>query len=319
VGHEHDAGSNAPDDAMQVSQERAATTPGKLIIVSGRSGSGKSTALHVLEDAGFYCIDNLPALLLPELLDQASGDPTPATRRMAVSIDARNMSSHLSRFGDILRMLPLDFTTEIIYLDADDTTLIKRFSETRRRHPLSSPQTSLNEAIAAERMLLAPIAERASLMIDTSELSLHDLRDVIAKTVIADPGTGMMILFESFGFKHGIPIDADIVFDLRCLPNPHWSPPLRELTGLDAEVVEFLEQSSEVREMLDDIGSYLDKWLPRIARGNRSYLTIALGCTGGQHRSVYLCERLGEHFRTRLPGVQVRHRELARTRGGSRT
>ena len=154
--------------------------------------------------------------------------------------------------------------------------------------------------------------------IDTSELSLHDLRDVIAKTVIADPGGGMMILFESFGFKHGIPIDADIVFDLRCLPNPHWSPPLRELTGLDAEVIEFLEQSSDVREMLDDIGSYLDKWLPRIARGNRSYLTIALGCTGGQHRSVYLCERLGEHFRTRLPGVQVRHRELARTRRGSR-
>ena len=289
---------------------------GKLVIVSGRSGSGKSTALHVLEDSGFYCIDNLPALLLPELLDQATDDPTPATRRMAVSIDARNMSSHLSRFGDILRMLPPEFAVEIIYLDADDATLIKRFSETRRRHPLSSPQTSLNEAIAAERMLLAPIAERAALTIDTSQLSLHDLRDLIAKTVIADAGAGMVILFESFGFKHGIPIDADIVFDLRCLPNPHWSPPLRELSGLDPEVVEFLEQSPEVLEMLADIGAYLDKWLRRIARGNRSYLTIALGCTGGQHRSVYLCERLGKRFRDAFPGVQVRHRELSRA--GSR-
>lgn len=308
MGQEHD------HDTSHQTLERPTSMPGKLVIISGRSGSGKSTALHVLEDSGFYCIDNLPALLLPELLDQASRDPTPSTRRIAVSIDARNMSSHLSRFGDILRMLPLDFTTEIIYLDADDTTLIKRFSETRRRHPLSDQQTSLNEAIAAEKTLLAPIAERASLTIDTSQLSLHDLRDVIAKTVIADPGSGMMILFESFGFKHGIPIDADIVFDLRCLPNPHWSPPLRELNGLDAEVIEFLEQSAEVREMLHDICTFLDKWLPRIARGNRSYLTIALGCTGGQHRSVYLSERLGEHFRTRLPGVQVRHRELARNR-----
>lgn len=288
-------------------------TAGKLVIISGRSGSGKSTALHVLEDSGFYCIDNLPALLLPELLDQARDDPTPATRRMAVSIDARNMSSHLSRFGDILRMLPEEFSVEIIYLDADDATLIKRFSETRRRHPLSNPATSLNEAIAAERMLLAPIAERAALTIDTSQLSLHDLRDLIAKTVMTDPGAGMVILFESFGFKHGLPIDADIVFDVRCLPNPHWSPPLRELNGLDPEVVAFLEQSPEVHEMLADIGTYLEKWLPRITRGSRSYLTIALGCTGGQHRSVYLCERLGARFRTAFPGVQVRHRELART------
>lgn len=314
MGHEPEDGQSSADDRTPQEQAAGLPAPGKLVIVSGRSGSGKSTALHVLEDSGFYCIDNLPALLLPELLDQASDSPTPATRRMAVSIDARNMSSHLSRFGDILRMLPLEFTVEIIYLDADDATLIKRFSETRRRHPLSNAQTSLNEAIAAERMLLAPIAERASLTIDTSELSLHDLRDIIAKTVIADPGSGMMILFESFGFKRGIPIDADIVFDLRCLPNPHWSPPLRELNGLDPEVIDFLEQSPEVREMLNDISSFLDKWLPRIARGNRSYLTIALGCTGGQHRSVYVCERLGEHFRSLLPGVQVRHRELVRAR-----
>lgn len=285
---------------------------GKLVIISGRSGSGKSTALHVLEDSGFYCIDNLPALLLPELLDQAIQDPTPATQRMAVSIDARNMSSHLSRFGDILRMLPEAFSVEIIYLDADDATLIKRFSETRRRHPLSNADTSLNEAIAAERGLLAPIAERAALTIDTSQLSLHDLRDLIAKTVIIEPGTGMVILFESFGFKHGLPIDADIVFDVRCLPNPHWSPALRELNGLDREVIDFLEQSTEVLEMLADIGNYLEKWLPRITRGSRSYLTIALGCTGGQHRSVYLCEQLGKRFRATYPGVQVRHRELAR-------
>jgi len=287
--------------------------PGKLVIVSGRSGSGKSTALHVLEDAGFYCVDNLPATLLPALFEQARRAGNGALKRMAVSIDARNMAVNLAGIGDILSALPGDVVVEVIYLDADDGALIKRFSETRRRHPLSNRGTSLQEAIAAERALLAPLASLAALTIDTTQLSLHDLRDLVGKTVIAEPGSGMMILFESFGFKRGIPIDADLVFDLRCLPNPHWQPALRELTGLDAAVIEYLEGSPEVAEMLEDIATYLDKWLPRFALGNRSYLTIALGCTGGQHRSVYLCERLEERFRRNFSGVQVRHRELAAT------
>ena len=227
-------------------------SPAKLVIVSGRSGSGKSTALHVLEDAGFYCIDNLPALLLPELIEQARESAGNTNKRMAVSIDARNMAAHLSRFGDILRMLPTDLATEVIYLDADDATLIRRFSETRRKHPLSNRSTSLNEAIAAERPLLAAIAERAVLTIDTSALSPHDLRELVGRTVAVETEAGMVILLESFGFKRGIPIYADMVFDLRCLPNPHWNPALRQLTGLDAGVASFLDGRPEFGDMLAD-------------------------------------------------------------------
>lgn len=282
----------------------------KLVIISGRSGSGKSTALHVLEDAGYYCIDNLPGVLLGQLVSQTELRGDASLQRMAVSIDARNMASSLAGFSAILGELPATLTVEVIYLDADDATLIKRFSETRRRHPLSNRNTSLKEAIAAERELLAPIAAHAALSIDTSQMSLHDLRDLVSKTVVAEPGAGMVVLFESFGFKRGIPIDADVVFDLRCLPNPHWVPGLRELSGQDQAVIDFLEQSEEVKQMLADITRYLERWLPHFARSNRSYMTVALGCTGGQHRSVYLCERLLEHFRLQLPRSQLRHREL---------
>jgi len=288
--------------------------PAKLVIISGRSGSGKSTALHVLEDAGFYCVDNLPAMLLPELIEQARESVGNTVPRMAVSVDARNMAGHLSRFGDILRMLPQDLDTEVIYLDADDATLIRRFSETRRKHPLSNRSTSLNEAIAAERALLAPIAGRAALTIDTSTLSPHELRELVGRTVAVDGNGNMVILFESFGFKRGIPAYADVVFDLRCLPNPHWNPALRQLTGLDEAVARFLEERPEVDEMRADITAYLERWLPCFAQGSRSYFTVAIGCTGGQHRSVYMCERLERHFRDRFPGVQVRHRDLAGNR-----
>jgi len=224
------------------------------------------------------------------------------------------MAAHLSRFGDILRMLPQDLVTEVIYLDAADATLIRRFSETRRKHPLSNKNTSLNEAIAAERTLLAAIAGRAALTIDTSALSPHELRELIGRTVAVDTDGSMVILFESFGFKRGIPIYADMVFDLRCLPNPHWNPALRQLTGLDEDVANFLDERPEVGEMLADITAYLDRWLPRFARSSRSYMTVALGCTGGQHRSVYMCEKLERHFRDLFPGVQVRHRDLAGNR-----
>lgn len=292
-------------------QQGSAGNPGsaRLVIVSGRSGSGKSTALHVLEDAGFYCIDNLPASLLPRLLEAAAGEA--ALSRMSVSIDARNMPGTISRFGEILEALPPGLPVEVIWLDADDATLIKRFSETRRRHPLSNAETSLAEALAAERTLLAPVAERAALTIDTRSMSLHDLRELVLKTVVAQPGGGMAVLFESFGYKRGIPLDADLVFDLRSLPNPHWVPRLRALTGRDAAVAGFLEESPEVREMLDDIGAFLERWLPRFADSNRSYTTVAVGCTGGRHRSVYVAERLHARLAARFPGAQVRHRDLA--------
>jgi UPF0042 nucleotide-binding protein len=288
--------------------DRNTSPTAKLVIVSGRSGSGKSTALHVLEDAGFYCIDNIPALLLPQLLEQCAGEAS--LTRTAVSIDARNMPGSLARFPEIIASLSPAFAVDVIYLDADDATLIKRFSETRRRHPLSNAGMPLAEALAAERALLAPIAERAARTIDTRGMSLHDLRDLITKTVLAQPASGMAVLFESFGFKSGIPLDADLVFDLRSLPNPHWFPELRHLTGRDAPVAEFLAASAEVDEMLADIGSFLARWLPRYAASNRSYTTVAIGCTGGRHRSVYAAERLLERFAPQFPGARLRHREL---------
>lgn len=284
------------------------TPAAKLVIVSGRSGSGKSTALHVLEDAGFYCIDNIPAVLLPQLLEQCSGEDS--LTRTAVSIDARNVPGSLSRFGEIIASLPSGIAVEVIYLDADDATLIKRFSETRRRHPLSNRGMPLAEALAAERALLAPIAERAARTIDTRGMSLHDLRDLVTKTVLAQPASGMAVLFESFGFKGGIPLDADLVFDLRSLPNPHWYPELRHLTGRDAPVTAFLGGNTEVEEMLADISSFLARWLPRYAASNRSYTTIAIGCTGGRHRSVYAAERLFAQFAPQYPGARLLHREL---------
>ena len=291
-------------------QASGGTGSRELVIVSGRSGSGKSTALHVLEDIGFYCIDNLPAMLLPAMFPATSVDAPP--ERLALSIDARNMPSGLARFGSLLDQLPQGIPVEVIYLDADDATLIKRFSETRRRHPLSNPGTSLAEALERERRLLEPISARAGRIIDTSLMNLHELRDVIRRTVRAEPGAGMAVLFESFGFKRGVPVDADFVFDLRALPNPHWDPRLREQSGLDAAVAEFLASSGDVGEMLEEIAGLLERWLGKFAASNRSYTTIALGCTGGRHRSVYLAERLCERFRTRFPGTQVRHRDLDR-------
>jgi len=285
------------------------STVGRLIIISGRSGSGKSTALHVLEDAGFYCVDNLPAVLLKNLVESAdSEDESPL--RMAVSIDARNMASSLSRFESILAELPDTISTEVLFLDSDDDELIKRFSETRRRHPLSNADVSLKEAIIKESTLLEPIIAAAALRVDTSKTTLHELRDLIAKVVVPAKERGLTLMFQSFGFKRGIPVDADIVYDVRCLPNPHWVRGLRAFTGLDQEVIEFLAAHDEVGEMLDDIGGYLEKWLPHFVRSNRSYVTIAIGCTGGQHRSVYISEALRQRFESSFPRVQVRHREL---------
>lgn len=282
----------------------------QLIIISGRSGSGKSSALHLFEDEGFYAIDNLPVALLPQLVEQLRNDGT-ANRKVAVCIDARNTTKDLSRFSALLQALPADIHTEIIYLDADDESLIKRFSETRRRHPLSDEHTALPEAIAAEKRLLEPIAMAARLTLDTRNMNVHELRSTLRARVLGRNAAGLSLLFVSFGYKRGVPVDSDLVFDLRVLPNPHWDPLLRSLTGRDAAVIAFLDEKPEVNELFTDIYTLLNKWLPKFLAGNRSYLTVSLGCTGGQHRSVYMAERLAKAFSSEFKDVQVRHRELA--------
>ena len=285
----------------------------KLLIISGRSGSGKSTALNMLEDHGFYCIDNLPASLLPSLVQRVISQTTELPR-VAVSIDARNIPADLKQVPQIVEQLKQsNIKTEVIFLDASSPTLIKRFSESRRKHPLTTDKIGLREAINMETELLEQIALLASLSIDTSHMSLHQLRDSIKTRIVErDDSTGMALLFESFGYKHGVPIDADIVYDIRCLPNPYWDKQLRPLTGLDLEVGEWLESQPEFRAMYEDLRAYLDKWLPRFADNNRSYMTVAIGCTGGQHRSVYLSEQLRHHFSKTIRNVQVLHRELRR-------
>ncbi|KOP56400.1 glmZ(sRNA)-inactivating NTPase [Pseudomonas coronafaciens pv. porri] len=284
----------------------------RMIIVSGRSGSGKSTALDVLEDSGFYCVDNLPAGLLPELAERALINTELAEQLLAVSIDARNLPSHLTRFPQMLdEVRARNIQCDVLYLDADEATLLKRFSETRRRHPLSTADRSLAEAIRDETTLLGPIIDLADLKINTTHLNLYQLRDALKLRLLNKPEPGTAFLIESFGFKRGMPVDADLVFDVRCLPNPYWKPELRDHSGLEQPVIDYLSVQPDVEEMFQDIFSYLNKWLPRFAASNRSYVTIAIGCTGGHHRSVYLTERLGQVLQQSLKNVQVRHRDLS--------
>lgn len=284
----------------------------KLLIISGRSGSGKSTALNMLEDHGYYCIDNLPASLLPALAQRVS-DQSTELPLVAVSIDARNIPSDLTQVPEIIEQLKLmSLRTEIIYLDASSPTLIKRFSESRRKHPLTTEKIGLRQAINIETKLLEQIALLASLSIDTSNMSLHQLRDTIKTRVVERDDSGLALMFESFGYKYGVPIDADVVFDVRCLPNPYWEADLRPLTGLDAPVQNWLSSQNTVESMYEDLCQYLLKWLPKFEENNRSYMTVAIGCTGGQHRSVYLSERLKRHFADKIKNVQVMHRELIR-------
>ena len=283
----------------------------KLTIISGRSGSGKSTVLHILEDRGYYCIDNLPASLLPALADRISNGDTHLSD-IAVSIDARNISADLQQAPEIISELQArELSTEIIFLDANSQTLLKRFSESRRKHPLSNESTDLREAIDIESALLESISMMANLVIDTSNMSLHQLRDLMKNRLLESSETNMALLFESFGFKNGVPVDADLVYDVRCLPNPYWDTALRSLTGLDADVAKFLDSQDEVQEMVDDIRAYLEKWLPRYESNNRSYITVAVGCTGGQHRSVYMGEKLRRFFSSKIKNVQIRHRDLS--------
>ncbi|MFT7300197.1 MAG: UPF0042 nucleotide-binding protein [Porticoccus sp.] len=284
----------------------------RLVVVSGRSGSGKSTALNVLEDVGFTCIDNLPASLLPGLFQQTTDKHGHNwLENIAVGIDARNLTGDLNQLPKILDQLKatgIDY--EVIFLDARASVLIQRFSETRRKHPLSSDQIDLKEAIALETKLLEPITSIANRRIDTSNMTLHQLRDIIKKQIAHTSKGDMAILFESFAFKHGVPSDADFVFDVRCLPNPYWKQALRPFNGNDQPVIEFLGSQPEVAAMLADINGFMTRWIPSFRANNRSYLTIAIGCTGGQHRSVYISNTLSEYYVTQYPNTQVRHREL---------
>jgi UPF0042 nucleotide-binding protein len=281
-----------------------------LVIVSGRSGSGKSTALHQLEDEGFFAIDNLPASLLPALVSGTGPELPPNGRGIAVCIDARNAWRDLEQLPSILAALPDTVQQRVLYLDADEPTLIKRFSETRRRHPLSSENLPLAEALRRERQLLEPLAATASLTLDTRAMTLYELRDAIRQRIVGAEAGALSILVQSFGFKRGIPGDADLVFDLRMLPNPHWEEPLRSKTGLDPEVAAFLDSHRMTGELFTDIASFVERWLPAFEDNNRSYLTVALGCTGGQHRSVYMAHRLHAHLLAGQRPAQLRHREL---------
>jgi UPF0042 nucleotide-binding protein len=284
----------------------------RLIVVSGRSGSGKTSALNILEDVGFTCIDNLPTSLLPELINQLNGDHNKSQLKLAVGIDARNLIGDLEAIPKTLRLIEnTGVAVDVIFLQAQSSDLLRRYSETRRKHPLSTDTIGLREAIDMEKELLAPIADIADRTVDTSGLSLHQLRDLIKNTVVPHDQETMSILFQSFAFKQGMPNDADFIFDVRCLPNPYWKPELRAQTGNDSGVIEFLEGQVDVASMLADIIGYLTRWIPKFQANNRSYLTVSIGCTGGQHRSVYIANRLHEHFSNQHQFVQVIHKELA--------
>jgi len=281
----------------------------KLVIVSGLSGSGKSSALRMLEDLGFFCTDNLPLPLLESFTAQMLRGNAPTL--VAVGIDARSRVDDAVSLPERLETLRGNgIDCEILFLEADDPVLLARFSETRRKHPLTHDGGPLEEAIARERLLLGPIAASAALHIDTSRSNIHQLRETVKRRVVERPGGQMSLVFQSFGYKHGVPRDADFVFDLRCLPNPHWEPDLRDLTGRDDAVKDYLARRDEVRQMERQLTGLLETWIPRFAAENRSYLTVALGCTGGRHRSVYLAERLRAHFADLRADVSVRHREL---------
>jgi RNase adapter protein RapZ len=282
-----------------------------LQIVTGMSGSGKTIALHTLEDMGYYCIDNLPVSLLEAVALQLTSKPEAIFSRTAVGIDARSQSSQISLLPELVeRIRSQGIDCNMLFLDAQNDTLIKRFSETRRKHPLTDGQHSLDEAILHERELLQILNNNADLRIDTSHTNQHELRDLIRSRI--DGGNGQVsILFESFGFKHGVPRDADFVLDVRCLPNPHWQAELRPYTGLDKPVADFLSSHRETHEMMADLQHFFDRWIPTFEADGRSYLTIAIGCTGGQHRSVYLVDQLTRYFKEKGMSVMNRHRELS--------
>lgn len=282
----------------------------QLLVISGRSGSGKSTALHQLEDMGYYCVDNLPAALLDQLTQKFASEHYKSFAGIAVCIDARNSLPDLEQLNQQLRVVTPEIDRQIIFIDADDPVLVKRFSETRRRHPLSKEDRSLAEAIQLETQLLEPLLAAADLVIDTSDLTLYDLRAMIANRVGERNNDDVSVLICSFGFKRGVPSDADLIFDARMLPNPHWLPDLRPLSGRDQEVVDFLESQQAPPAFVGDVVCFLKTWLPHYQQSQRSYVTVAIGCTGGQHRSVFVAEKIWSSLKPHYPNIQLRHREL---------
>jgi RNase adapter protein RapZ len=282
----------------------------KLIVVSGLSGAGKSVALNMLEDLDYYCIDNIPLSLLRSFTADVVREHDQNFERLAVGIDARARERGIHQFPERIQSLrEAGIDVQVWFFEADTESLLRRYSETRRKHPLSDAKTPLREAIDKERRMLQPIAKMADQLLDTSHTNVHQLRDLVRMRMQGSSPGGQSVLFQSFGFKNGMPDGVDFVFDVRCLPNPHWEDKLRPLTGHDRPVREFLDAKPDVREMIQDIGDHLEKWLPRF--DNRAYVTIAIGCTGGRHRSVYLVERLAERFRKLYPQVIVRHSELS--------
>ncbi len=280
----------------------------RLIVVSGHSGAGKTVALRVLEDLGYYCVDNLPVNLLDGFVQSVAD----SKQNVAVSIDIRNIPKKLKELTGTLEKLKQELDVTVLFLDADKESLLKRYSETRRIHPLSlgSQSLSLAQAIEREKEILMPLKVHADLLLDTSDQSLHELSETIRMRIHSRDRKGLVMVFESFGFKYGLPSDADYVFDVRFLPNPHWEPELRPMTGLDAPIAAFLEQHESVLTLKYQIETFIENWLPLLEKNNRSYLTVAIGCTGGKHRSVYLTQQIGEYFAAKGHQVQIRHTSL---------
>lgn len=284
----------------------------RLTIVTGLSGSGKSVALHTLEDEGFFCIDNVPSFLLSDFIDKLLASGSSLYAKLAIGVDMRSERASADNLLKLLKELRARKETqvEVLFLDTDRTRLVTRFSETRRKHPLSSKELPLINAIDEEARLLEPVKADAELVVDTSALNLHELRDVIRTYLLGRTADGLALIFQSFGFKHGTPASTDFMFDVRCLPNPHWEPDLRRFTGREKPIIKFLQQQSDVEDMFTDIRNYLQRWLPLFEAENRAYLTVSVGCTGGRHRSVYLIDRLADHFARERDNVSRRHREL---------
>ncbi|MEZ9704749.1 RNase adapter RapZ [Vibrio breoganii] len=282
--------------------------PRQLVVVSGNSGGGKSVALRALEDIGYYCVDNLPVTLLSAFVDGLS----PQQRKVAVSIDIRNLPTNPSQVAAVLTTLDDAVQVTVLYLEANEETLVKRYSETRRIHPLSlvKDSRSLQQAIVEEKRLLSALKEQADLVIDSSKLSIHELSEMVRKRILGRDGQELVMVFQSFGFKHGLPSDVDYVFDVRFLPNPHWKPELRPLTGLDKPIQDYLFGFEDVVELKGQIQAFIERWLPSLEKNNRSYLTVAIGCTGGKHRSVFLTQQIGEYFLKQGQHVLIRHNEL---------
>lgn len=282
----------------------------QLVIVSGHSGSGKTVALHRLEDLGYFCIDNIPPHLLQILIDESAAKNEPRYEKLAVGIDARAEQQAIMALVTLITEWRQKLhSVDVIFLQCPLDTLITRYSETRRKHPLARTHRSLEEAINDEREILSPIAETADLLIDTSNTTVHELREIIREQIAGRVGD-LVLAFQSFAFKHGHPGSADYLFDVRCLPNPYWDTSLRELTGRDERVAQWLSEQPDVQDMFADITAFLTKWLPKLQASNRSYVTVAIGCTGGRHRSVYIAECLAAHFRQSWSNTLVRHPEL---------